>query len=55
VTWIPTESEKDAAGRLLADLLQVPEDEQLDVLALLANLWCYHQNVKHGRHLERAG
>jgi hypothetical protein len=55
VTWIPTESEKDAACRLLAGLLQAPEDEQLDVLALLANLWCCHQNVKRGRRLERAG
>jgi hypothetical protein len=44
--WTPTESEANAALALLADLLTVPEDEQLNVLALLANLWCYHQKVK---------
>ena len=44
--WIPTESEESAAAALLASLLSVPDGEQLNVLALLANLWCYHQKVK---------
>ena len=46
MTWIPTPNEENAAAALLAALLSVPEDEQLNVLALLANLWCYRQQAK---------
>ena len=45
--WTPTASEENAAAALLADLLSLPEGEQLNVLALMANLWCYHQKVQH--------
>lgn len=47
--WIPTETEKTAAVALLSELLAVPEDDQLDVLCLLVNLWCYHENQRKGR------
>jgi hypothetical protein len=43
VSWLPTASEEAAAAKLLAGLLSLPQGEQLNVLALLANLWCYHQ------------
>lgn len=46
MAWIPTESEKGNAVALCSALLRTPEDEQLDVLALLVNLWCYHQKMK---------
>ena len=44
-TWTPTAAETDAAANLLRRLLSIPEDEQLNTLALLANLWCYHREL----------
>lgn len=44
--WTPTRTEEDAAVRLLADTLILPEDEQLDVLALLVRLWCHHREMR---------
>ena len=41
--WSPTAAETDGAVVLLRRLLSMPESEQLNTLALLANLWCYHR------------
>lgn len=50
-TWTPTPAEVDGAADLLRRLLAMPEGEQLNTLALLANLWCYHRELirKGGR------
>lgn len=52
-TWTPTPAEVDGAADLLRRLLALPEGEQLNTLALLANLWCYHRELirKGGRSL----
>ena len=45
--WYPIPSEERAAVSMLVVLSKLSRDEQVNALALLVRLWCYHRDQQH--------